>query len=38
MKEIRIPLDDSDYKLLLKAKGKMTWREFLLIGVKNPDE
>jgi len=35
MKEIRIALEDAEHKLLLRAKGKMTWREFLFIGVKN---
>jgi hypothetical protein len=34
MKEIRIVLDDADYKTLLKLKGKMTWKQFLMIGVK----
>jgi len=35
MKEIRIPLEDKEHRLLLKAKGKMTWKEFLFIGVKH---
>jgi len=34
MKEIRIPLEDAEHRLLLRAKGKMTWKEFLMIGVK----
>jgi hypothetical protein len=34
MKEIRIALEDAEYNRLLAAKGKMTWKEFLMIGVK----
>jgi hypothetical protein len=34
MKEIRIALEDAEYKTLLRIKGKMTWKQFLMIGVK----
>jgi hypothetical protein len=34
MKEIRIALEDAEYKALLRIKGKMTWKQFLMIGVK----
>lgn len=27
---INVPLDDSDYKKIVEAKGEMTWREVLL--------
>lgn len=37
MKEIRIALEDREHNALLKAKGKMTWKEFLMIGVKRDD-
>jgi hypothetical protein len=30
MKELRIVLDDKEHKLLLKLKGSMTWKEYLL--------
>jgi len=32
MKEIRIPLEDAEHKLLTKIKGNMTWRELLFKG------
>jgi hypothetical protein len=32
MKELRITLDDADFKKLVKKKGDRTWREFLLEG------
>ena len=38
MKHIRLVLEDSEYKALIRAKGKMTWREFLLIGVKKDEK
>lgn len=37
MKEIRIALEDKEYKKLLKVKGEMTWKEFLFIGVQLND-
>lgn len=30
MKEIRIVLDDQVYKKLIKDKGVLTWKQFLL--------
>jgi hypothetical protein len=38
MKEIRIPLEDREYRLLLRAKGKLTWKQFLMIGVENKEK
>jgi len=38
MKEIRIALEDAEHKALLKAKGKMTWKQFLMIGVKHDND
>ena len=32
MKEIRIALEDAEHKLLLKTKGKLTWKEYLMRG------
>ena len=29
MKEIRIALEDKEYRQLKKIKGKMTWKQFL---------
>jgi len=34
MKTLHIPLDDEDYKKLEKAKGDLTWKEFVLQLVK----
>ena len=34
MKSILIHLDDGVYNKLMKIKGEMTWKQFLLIGVK----
>ena len=30
MKELRVTFEDEDYPKLLKAKGKKSWREFIL--------
>ena len=35
MKEIRVALEDKEYKQLLKTKGKLTWKQFLISGGKN---
>ena len=35
MKSILIHLEDDTYDALLKAKGEMSWKQFLLIGVKH---
>ena len=37
MREIRITVEDDEFKALKIIKGVMTWREFLLIGVKKYD-
>lgn len=29
VRNINVPLDDTDYKKIIEAKGKMTWREVL---------
>ena len=34
MKTLNIPLEDKEYSALEKAKGEMTWREFVLKLVK----
>jgi predicted CopG family antitoxin len=34
MKTLNIPLEDSDYEELLKAKGEMNWRDFVLTLTK----
>lgn len=34
MKNINEAFEDCDYKALKKAKGKMTWRKFILTLVK----
>jgi len=34
MKEIRIALEEKEYKQLKKVKGEMTWKEYLMIGLK----
>jgi len=38
VKEIKVAVDDADYEILIKAKGELTWREFLLLGVKPVDK
>ena len=30
MKTLNIPLEDAEYKKLEKAKGEMTWHDFIL--------
>ena len=30
MKILNVPLEDENYRLLKKAKGKIVWREFLI--------
>lgn len=30
IKEIRILLDEKEYKTLLKRKGNLTWKEYLM--------
>ncbi len=30
MKTLNIPMEDKDFKILEKRKGKRTWRDFLL--------
>jgi len=30
MKTINESFEDKEYKLLIKAKGRLTWREFIL--------
>lgn len=30
VKHVNIDLDNKDYEAIIKAKGKMTWREYLL--------
>jgi hypothetical protein len=30
VKHLNIILDDSDYKKLVRAKGEMNWREFVM--------
>lgn len=32
MRTLNIPLEESDFKIIEKRKGKRTWREFLLEG------
>ena len=34
VKHLNIILDDSDYKKLVRAKGEMNWREFVMQLVK----
>jgi hypothetical protein len=29
MKEIRIALEDLEYEKLMKAKGEMTWKQYM---------
>jgi len=37
MKHIRLVLEDKEYNKLIQVKGKLTWKEFLLLGVKIHD-
>lgn len=30
VKHVNIDLDDKDYEAIIKKKGKLTWREYLL--------
>ena len=32
MKEIRIALENKEYRELLKRKGQLTWKQFLMNG------
>lgn len=32
---INVPLDDTDYKKIIEAKGEMTWREVLFEWYNN---
>jgi len=34
MKTLNIPLDDEEFKKLEKAKGNLTWKEFILDLIK----
>jgi hypothetical protein len=34
MKAINVPMDDSEKEYLLKIKGNMSWKEFLLACAK----
>jgi predicted CopG family antitoxin len=36
MKTINVTFEDSEYDNLLKAKGEMNWRDFILTLVKEP--
>ena len=38
MKAINVYFDDSDYNKLKKAKGKLSWREFILQLIKKEDK
>jgi len=38
MKTLNIPLDQSDYDKLRIIKGGLTWKEFLLLWVKNEND
>jgi len=33
MRQIRITVEDGEFEKLMKVKGKLTWREFILLGV-----
>jgi hypothetical protein len=37
MKEIRISLEDKEYRKIQKLKGKRTWREYILNGCGERD-
>ena len=37
MKEIRIALEDSEYAILIKAKGNLTWKQYLISGGNRRD-
>lgn len=34
MKQLNVYFEDKDYKLLLIAKGKSSWRDFILTSIK----
>ena len=38
MKEIRISLEDKEYRTVRKKKGSKTWREYLLCGCGEENE
>jgi hypothetical protein len=33
MKEIRIALEEQEYEKLMKAKGDMTWKQYMCKGI-----
>ena len=35
MKQLNERFDDNDYELLLKAKGKLTWRTWLIATARS---
>lgn len=30
VRTLNIPIDDNDYQKLLKAKGELSWRDFIM--------
>lgn len=34
MKTLNIPLEDEEYRKLLEAKGKLTWKQLLMRSIK----
>ncbi len=34
MKQINVYFDDQEYEKLVKKKGKLTWRDFILILIE----
>jgi len=33
MKEIRIALEDEEYNKIIKDKGELTWKQYLMRGI-----